>query len=388
MSVRFIALATVAALAHTPAAFAQAHHGQHGTPTPEQSGQSTQDPHAEHRAPSRAEPQTRPAEPADPHAGHGVTGSSSPPPAQDHERAATGQDADPHAAHGAQASPPQATDPHAGHDAAPASDPHAGHGEAGASPSHGIAGTALPAGDAPPPPVPEDFYADRSFSPSEMARVRAGERREHGGGIYSQVLLNLLEYRATGDGGSYHWDMQAWIGGDINQLTIKSEGEGAFRGGTDRADLQLLYSRAIDPYWNFQAGVRYDFKRSRSYAAVGIEGLAPYWFELEGTLFLSDRGDLLARFEGYHDVRLTQRVLLQPRAEANFSAQDVPRDRIGSGLTNIELGLRLRYEIVREFSPYVGIAWERRFGGTARYARADGEDVGGATFVAGVRLWF
>ena len=221
-----------------------------------------------------------------------------------------------------------------------------------------------------------------------MARARAGERREHGGTINRMVLFNLLEYRATGKGGSYHWDMEAWIGGDINQLTIKSEGEGAFRGGIDRADLQVLYSRAIDPYWNLQAGVRYDFERSRSYAAVGVEGLAPYWFELEGTVFLSDRGDVLARFEGYHDLRLTQRLLLQPRAELQLSAQDVPRDRLGSGLTNVELGLRLRYEIVREFAPYIGVAWERRFGGTARYARSDGEDEGGATFVAGVRLWF
>ena len=259
-----------------------------------------QDPHGGHGARPRAETPTRPVEPADPHAGHGAQ--AAPPPA-----------ADPHAGHGAETPPPQAADPHAGHGAPPPSaDPHAGHGETGAPPSHGVAGTALPAGDAPPPPVPDDFYADRSFSPSEMARSRAGERREHGGGIYSQVLFNLLEYRATGDGGSYHWDMETWIGGDINQLTIKSEGEGAFRGGIDRADLQVLYSRAIDPYWNLQAGVRYDFERSRSYAAVGIEGLAPYWFELEGTVFLSDRGDVLARVEGYHDVRLTQRLLLQP----------------------------------------------------------------------------
>lgn len=354
MNARIIAFATAAALAHAPAAFAQAHHGQHDASPPAQSGQSDQDSHVGHSAPPPAEARTQPAEPADPHAGHDAQ--AAPPPA-----------ADPHAGHGVETPPPQAADPHAG---------------------HGVAGTALPAGDAPPPPVPDDFYADRSFSPSEMARSRAGERREHGGGIYSQILFNLLEYRATGDGGSYHWDMETWIGGDINQLTIKSEGEGAFRGGADRADLQLLYSRAIDPYWNLQAGVRYDFERSRSYAAVGIEGLAPYWFELEGTLFLSDRGDVLARLEGYHDMRLTQRLLLQPRAELQLSAQDAPHDRLGSGLTNVELGLRLRYEIKREFAPYIGIAWERRFGGTARYARADGEDVGGATFVAGVRLWF
>lgn len=169
---------------------------------------------------------------------------------------------------------------------------------------------------------------------------------------------------------------------------LKTEGDGAFRGDVDHAEVEALYSRAIDPYWNLQAGVRYDFEPSRAYAALGVEGLAPYWFELEGALFLSDRGDLFARVSGYHDLRITQRLIIQPRAELNLAAQDVPRDRIGSGLSSTELGLRLRYEVSREFAPYVGVHWERRFGDTADFARADGNDVSDVSFVAGVRFWF
>ena len=188
----------------------------------------------------------------------------------------------------------------------------------------------------------------------------------------------------------FRWDGEAWLGGDINRLVLKSEGGGAFSSGVDSAEIQALYSRAIGPYWNVQAGVRHDFQPnpSRTYATIGIEGLAPYWFEVEGALFLSDKGDVLARAEGYYDQRITQRLILQPRVELNFSAQDVPENRIGSGLSNAELGLRLRYEIRREFAPYVGISYERKVGDTARYARADGEGVGGTSFVLGVRAWF
>ena len=121
---------------------------------------------------------------------------------------------------------------------------------------------------------------------------------------------------------------------------------------------------------------------------LGFEGLAPYWFEVEGAVFVSDRGDVRGRLEGYYDHRITQRLILQPRAELKFAAQDVPENRIGSGLSNAELGLRLRYEIRREFAPYVGVSWDRRFGDTARYARADGDRATSKSIVAGVRVWF
>ena len=152
----------------------------------------------------------------------------------------------------------------------------------------------------------------------------------------------------------------------------------------------MLYSRAIGPYFNAQAGVRQDFGPGpdRSYATVAIEGLAPYWFEVGGALFLSDKGDLLARIEGEYDQRITQRLVLQPAVEANFALQDVPANGIGSGLSDVELGLRLRYEIVREFAPYIGVEWTRQFGDTARFARAAGEDPSSVALVMGVRAWF
>jgi copper resistance protein B len=251
-------------------------------------------------------------------------------------------------------------------------------------------GTALPAGDAPAPPPPMDHYADRFFPASEMSRSRAAMMRAQGGQTLYQVMFNLAEVQARAGRDGYRWDGEAWVGGDINRLWLKSEGEGAFREGVESAEVQALYSRAIGPYFNLQAGVRHDFRPSptRTYATVGFEGLAPYMFEVEGALFLSNKGEVLGRLEGYYDQRLTQRVTLQPRVEFNLSAQDVPEIRIGSGLTDAELGLRLRYEISRQFAPYIGVSYEAKTGRTADFARADGKDPTTTNFVAGVRFWF
>lgn len=253
-----------------------------------------------------------------------------------------------------------------------------------------MTGTALPAGDAPAPPVPDEHYADRQFPPGEMARARNEMMRESGGLPFGAVILNIAEYQAHRGRDGYRWDGEAWYGGDINRVWFKSEGEGEFRRGIDSAEVQVLYSRAIDPFFNLQAGVRQDFGPSprRTYAAVGFEGLAPGMFEVEGSLFLSTKGDLLARLEGYYDQRITQRLIIQPRVELNFAAQDIPENGIGSGLGNVELGARLRYEFARQFAPYVGVSYYRKLGDTARFARAAGEDVHATSFVAGVRFWF
>jgi len=253
----------------------------------------------------------------------------------------------------------------------------------------GKGGTALPAGNAPAPAAPEANYADRVWGRDAMATARTALRREHGGMSYSQLMLNLAEVQFRDGRDGYRWDGEFWYGGDINRLTIKSEGEGTFRENTE-GEVQALYSRAVGPYFNLQAGVRQDFGPGpdRTYATVGFEGLAPYWFDVEGALFLSDKGDVFGRLEGYYDQRITQRLVLQPRVELNLSAQDVPSSGLGSGLTDAEAGLRLRYEIKREFAPYVGVSWERRLGDTARYARAAGEGTGGFSVVAGVRAWF
>ncbi|EXS68579.1 copper resistance protein CopB [Sphingobium sp. Ant17] len=256
--------------------------------------------------------------------------------------------------------------------------------------SHGTGGTSLPAGIAPAPAPAQDWAADSVHDPREMAEARAREFGEHGGGRFSQVIMNVFEYQARKGQNGYRWDGEAWYGGDIHRLTIKTEGEGSFKGGVDTAEVQALYSRAIDPYWNLQTGVRYDIqpRPSHPYATIGLEGLAPGWFEVETALFLSNEGDLHGRLDAYYDQRITQKMVLQPRVEVNVSAQDVPHHRIGSGVSNVELGLRLRYEIAREFAPYVGVSYERRVGDTARFARLDGEDPSSTSFVAGIRFWF
>lgn len=251
----------------------------------------------------------------------------------------------------------------------------------------GMAEPEIPA--TPPPPPPKDYAAERFFDPAAMAAARATLRAEHGGGQISKVMANLAEYQAGSGGGGYRWEGQAWVGGDINRFVLKTEGEGTRRDGLDSAEVQGLYSHAIGPYFNLQAGVRQDFKpRSRTYATVGFEGLAPYWFDVEGALFLSNKGELLGRLEGTYDLRLTQRFILQPRAELNLAAQDTMETRTGAGISNAELGLRLRYEITREFAPYIGVSYDRKFGKTGDYARALGEDVGATRFVVGVRAWF
>ena len=265
---------------------------------------------------------------------------------------------------------------------------HAGHDMS--MPGMAMTGTALPAGDAPAPPVPKDRYADRQFGPSAMHRAHLQMMRESGGQQLSQVMFNLAEVQIRGGKDGYRWDGEGWFGGDINRVVIKSEGSGSFREGVEAAEAQALYSRAIGPYFDLQAGVRHDFSPSptRTYATIGVEGLAPYMFETEAALFLSTRGDLLGRIEGWYDQRITQRLILQPRIELNLSAQDIRETRTGAGLSDVELGLRLRYEIVREFAPYIGVSYEAKTGRTADYARADGKDPTSTSFVAGVRFWF
>lgn len=300
----------------------------------------------------------------------------------------------------ASAPQPEQTDPHAGHNMTPApepepapapADPHAHHRQAPApAPAADATGTDLPAGSAPPPPVQRDRLADRFWGAEAMAPAQAHMLHEHGSMPQRQVILNLLERQFRDGRDGYRWDGQAWFGGDIDRFLLTTEGEATRGEGVEAGEVQALWSHALDPYWNLQAGVRQDVQRGpdRSYATVGVEGLAPYWFDLEARLFLSNKGDLLARLEGHYDQRITQRLVLQPRVEVELSAQDVPESGIGSGLSTIEAGLRLRYEIVREFAPYVGFNWERRFGDTARYARLAGEDVTSKGVVAGIRFWF
>ncbi|WP_440979160.1 copper resistance protein B [Sphingomonas pseudosanguinis] len=254
-----------------------------------------------------------------------------------------------------------------------------GSADHGAMPGMAMADT--PVGNAPPPPAPTTRAADRFYDPAAMAAADARMRQEHGGMRFSQILFNLAEIQVRDGRDGYRWDGEGWFGGDIHRLVVKTEGEGTLGGRIGAAEVQALYARAIDPYWNLQAGLRQDVGMGarRTYAVVGVEGLAPYWFDVEGALFLSDKGDLTGRAEAWVDQRLSQRAILQPRVEVNLAAQDVPDQRIAAGVSSIELGLRLRYEIAREFAPYVGVNWERRYG------PAGG---GGAALALGIRSWF
>lgn len=209
-------------------------------------------------------------------------------------------------------------------------------------------------------------------------------------GLFSYVEVERLETRLGGGDETLHWNVQGWLGGDFNRLWLKTEGDHVIDGSLDNAELQVLYSRLIAPFWNLQAGARYDVRPepTRGFAVFGIQGLAPYFFEVDAAAFLSHEGDVSARVEAEHALLLTQRLILEPSAELNLAVQEVKELGIGSGLTDVELGLRLRYEIVREFAPYVGVSWERKVGETADFARQRGEDVDNVKFVVGVRFWF
>ena len=258
-----------------------------------------------------------------------------------------------------------------------------------------MGGTATSAPPVAPPP-PEALSgpahaADGVVGADQMAGAREGIRAEHGGGQTYRLVADQLEMSLRNGRDGYAWEgVQFWYGGDLNKLWLKSQGEGTFGEGLESAEIQALFSRAIAPFFDVQAGVRYDFRPrpDRAHLVLGIQGLAPYWFEIEAAAFLSEDGDITARAEAEYDLRITQRLILQPRAELDFSLQDVPELGIGAGFSTAEVGLRLRYEIVPEFAPYVGVQYEHAFGDTADFRRASGDDVGGWSLVLGVRTWF
>jgi len=233
-------------------------------------------------------------------------------------------------------------------------------------------------------PIPVLTDADRraAFPP-------LGGHQMHDSAINSFLLLDQLEYQDADEGSTLAWDASGWIGGDINRLWVRSEGERT-NGVTEDAELQLLYGRSVSPWWDVVAGVRQDFKPEspQTWAAFGIQGMALYDFEAEATAFIGENGQTAIRLEGDYDILLTNRLILQPTAEANFYGKNDPARGVGSGLANTEVGLRLRYEMVRQFAPYIGVTWNRSYGNTADFIRDEGGDVDEARFVAGIRMWF
>lgn len=376
-----------------------------------------QDPHAGHTmpatpaparpAPAPAPAPQTPARPAaqDPHAGHVMPPAQTPPaadPHAGHQMPVSPAATDPHAGHDMTAPAPAQTDPHAGHDMSampPAqADPHAGHDMS--TMSMGPPDTPTSAdnpGRPPEDPLPaaalgEPIHAaDLVFGADAMAASRRTLVRENGDVRTMAVVIDRLEAGLGDDQESWLWDVQGWTGGDINRFWWKSEGEGDFGGGLEEAEVQALYSRAVTPFWDLQAGVRQDFRpdgEDTTHLVLGLQGLAPYWWEIDAAAFLSTEGDLTARVEAEYDQRLTQRWILQPRLEIEASASDNPALETGSGLSSVEAGLRLRYEIRRELAPYVGVEWSRAFGDTADYIEAGGGEAETTRLVIGLKAWF
>lgn len=206
-------------------------------------------------------------------------------------------------------------------------------------------------------------------------------------------LADLLEYVPSGSG-AIRADGLAWIGGDYNRVYLRLDGEQPFNGPGGETALDVSYGRLVSPFWTALVGGRVETRgigssqrNTRGLIALGFEGLSPYWFEMEPTLYVSTKGQVSGRFATSFDLLFTQRLILQPRFETNFAVQQVRDLGIGSGINDVELGARMRYEIRREFAPYVGLAWFRRTGATAGLARDAGEVVREAGLVAGVRMW-
>ncbi|WP_416047468.1 copper resistance protein B [Cupriavidus basilensis] len=207
--------------------------------------------------------------------------------------------------------------------------------------------------------------------------------------VYHQVLIEQLEYVKAPGAGGWAWDAQGWVGKDLNRLWVKTEGTRLY-GKTEDARAEALWAHAFTTFWDWQLGVRRDFGGGpgRNWAAFGVQGLAPYWFDVEATGYVGPSGRTAARFRATYDIRFTQRLLLTPEFEANAYGRSDEARGIGSGISDVKLGLRLRYEIRREIAPYVGVVWGRKLGETADFARAAGGRVTDKQIVVGVRIWF
>ncbi len=233
-------------------------------------------------------------------------------------------------------------------------------------------------------PIPVVTDADRA-----AAVPPAKGHSVHDNTIQNYTLIDRLELWDADPGTGQAWEALAWIGTDLNRLWLRSEGERT-AGHTESADLEVLYGRSIAPWWDVVAGIRHDFKpgASQDFAAFGVVGLAPYKYEVEATVYIGQSGQTAARFEAEYETLITNRLILQPLIEVTLYGKDDPRRGVGSGLSTVEAGLRLRYEFTRRFAPYIGVVRERAFGSTADFRKAEGEGIGDTRMVAGVRIWF
>lgn len=282
---------------------------------------------------------------------------------------------DPHAGHAAQ--PPSGTpqdDPHAGHTppgTPPPADPHAGH--------------VMPDGSQELPPfIPRLTDEDRRAAFPDVAGHAAHDRL-----LNYFVLFDHVEWQDAASGRSLSVDTTGWVGGDRNRLWFRAGGDRE-SGGSGAASVQALYGRQVARWWDLVAGIRQDIRPgpAQTWAAVGVQGLAPYWFEFEATAYVSTSGQVQARLEADYDLRVTNRLIVQPQAVLRLSGTSDADRQVEPGLSDTDLGFRVRYLIRRELAPYAGVTWTRRYGAAAAHARSHGEAVGGPRVVAGLRMWF
>lgn len=318
-----------------------------------------QDPHAGHGQPAKPAQKPEPARPAP----------AKPEPAKAQPAPATAQPAD---------QPPAskpATVPAMKDIPATAAEDHSAHGATPAS-----SGTT----EQPKEPIPPITDADRAaaFPPG------LGGHAVHDRAINYMFLFDQLEWQGADDGGA-SLDYLSWIGGDRNRIWIRSEMESE-QSRLENAFVDVLYGRPIARWWDVVAGVRQDFRPGpgRTWIGGGLQGVAPYWFEVEATAYVGEAGRTHARFKVEYELLLTNRLILQPIVEAELYGKSDPERALGAGLSTIETGMRMRYEFKREFGPYIGITWNRKMFGTADFARAEGAQAGSTRVAVGLRTWF
>ena len=350
-------------------------------------GQETD--HASHHPEAKPAATQSSAKPVDPHAGHEPT----PPDRSSNDHGTMDHGSMDHGTmeHGSMehgTADPDGNDhstmDHSGMNHSGMDDSPMDHGSMGHQPG---ASQDLPATVEPHEPIPVITPADRAAAFQDL-----DEHVMHGTSINSYWALDRLEaWDADEDGTGIAWEAKGWVGSDLNRLWLRSEGERA-GGSTESADVEVLYGRAIAPWWDAVAGVRHDFGfgggPSRTYAALGVIGLAPYKFEVEATAYLGESGQVGLGAEAEYEMLFTNRLIGQWLVEGEAWSKDDPAVGIGSGLSKVEAGFRLRYEFHRQFAPYVGVVWERAYGGTADQRRAQSGDIDDTRVVAGVRIWF
>lgn len=359
-----IAAATLLALGLAPAWAQEMDHSMHQPvelTAPAQEAPEPQDLHAGHQMP--------PAEPVEQEREQPV----------DHSMHAPAEQAQP-----APEAADAPVDPHAGHDMAPAT-PQAEPMDHAAM-GHGTAmDQDLPATAPPLDPIPPVTPGDRAAAFPDV-----DGHAVHDTAIHSYWLLDRLEtWDGDEEGTGVGWEALAWIGTDLDRVWLRSEGE-RVDGTTESADVEVLYGRAIARWWDLVAGVRHDFGEgpSQTFAAFGVMGLAPYMFEVDATAYLGESGQTGLALEAEYETLFTNRLIGQWLVEAEAWGQDDPERGIGDGLSTLEAGFRLRYEFHRQFAPYIGVVWERAYGGTADYRREQLDDIEDTRVVAGVRIWF